>query len=265
MGSFRQPVNDGQMYHQHSAIQFGQGCSFIDEMLKPKCGEVILDLGCGTGRLAIELASRVGSSGRVVGVDPNESRIAVAREELASLDGDVPVIFLDGSSKEAIPEGPFDAVFSNLVFHWFTREDRSVIIKDLFEMLKPGGRLVFQALPHQTATRSIFPDAFSLAMPDKDVESTFGMMFDSADVWLQLCSDAGFAIEQCKVTEEEITKPSLDAEFRNMEAAVFAFKSSMLSDSDVKELMKRYSSGHGAEVAFVITTLKVLARKPDIF
>lgn len=73
----------------------------------------------------MELASRVGSSGRVVGVDPDNGRIAVAKAELLQKStGHVPVTFLEGSTQEALP---FDAVYSNFVFQFFERDMRPKI------------------------------------------------------------------------------------------------------------------------------------------
>src|SRR3990170_912157 len=44
-------------------------------------GEKVLDVGCGTGTLAMEVAPRVGATGRVVGIDPGEQQIARARSK----------------------------------------------------------------------------------------------------------------------------------------------------------------------------------------
>ena len=74
-------LNNDDMYHHQSDLQFRDGCSVIHKMLKTERGESILDLGCGTGRLTMQLASLVGDSGRVVGVDPDSCRIAVANEQ----------------------------------------------------------------------------------------------------------------------------------------------------------------------------------------
>src|SRR6266567_8581049 len=46
-------------------------------------GEQVLDVGCGTGTLAIEVQSRVGTAGRVAGVDPGTQQIARARAKAA--------------------------------------------------------------------------------------------------------------------------------------------------------------------------------------
>lgn len=264
MSSFPQVVSNGLLYHRFSDMQYRVGCSLIDEMLKPKCGEVILDLGCGTGRLSLELAARVGVTGRVVGVDPDKSRIVVARAELEELDGHVPISFLEGSTKEAAPLGPFDAIFSNYVLHWFERVDRTVSMRDMYEMLKPGGRLVFLVQPHQNHPKNFLQDVVSLVMPDKDLESACGMKFDSASVWLQLCTEAGFVIELSEEADNEETRPNIETCLKGMEAAIPTFTSSMVADGHVEELKKRYSSGHGTEMTFFVTTLKVLATRPQI-
>lgn len=104
----------------------------------------------------------------------------------------------------------------------------------------------------------------TLAWPDKDVDSEIGVEFLSPSAWSHCCSEAGLVVELCDATDNEKRLPSPETCLKVMEAAVPAFKSGMLTDADLEELKKRYSSGHGREVVFLITMLKVLARKPEV-
>ena len=130
-------------------------------MLKPKRGESILDLGCGTGRLTMQLASLVGDPGRVVGVDPDSYRIAVANEQLKKMD-DIPVTFQLSSIREVLPLGPFDGIFRNYVFHWFERAERAEMMQQMYDSLKPGGRLTFVLEINHTQPNAINRDIFVL-------------------------------------------------------------------------------------------------------
>lgn len=197
-------------------------------------------------------------------MDPDKSRIAVAAAELEELHDHVPVTFLEGSTKEAIPLGPFDAIFSNFVFHCLERADRPVIVRDMYEMLKPGDRLVFLMEPHQSQKPTLYKDVASLAIPGKDLESAYGVKLDSASIWRQLCTEAGFVVQLFEVNDIEETEPSLDAYLRRVEVSIPTFTSHMLKESDVDELKKKYCSGHDTEIVLGCTVLKVLARRPQV-
>ncbi|XP_062513354.1 arsenite methyltransferase-like [Corticium candelabrum] len=257
-------AGDGESYHQSSLMQHRGGCSVIDTLLRPVLGEAILDVGCGTGRLTLELASRVGESGRVVGVDPSESRIDIAKAELAKQDSHAAAVtYLQGNVKEARSLGPFDAIFSNYVFHWFERADRQGIVRDIYECLKPGGRLVSRLKPLQTQPNSCTNDVFALAMPTSDFESASGLKLDPPAVWSQIFTEAGFSVEVCEERDEEIKTPNLQAILRLLEISVPSFRMQLLKSSDVEILNKKYRTGEGEEVSIVTKDLKILAKKPE--
>ena len=80
-------------------MQFRGRCSFAG-LLNIKPGYKVLDMGCGTGELTRFLAELVGEDGEVVGVDPDEERIRVAKENLA----DLPSVAVEvGDSVSRIP------------------------------------------------------------------------------------------------------------------------------------------------------------------
>ena len=101
------------------------------ELLDPRPGEVVLDLGCGTGELA---ASIQGRGARIWALDSDPAMVAAARGRL----GDDRVLLADGHAF-ALPE-PVDAVFSNAALHWMPRP--AEVIGRVRAALRPGGRFV---------------------------------------------------------------------------------------------------------------------------
>jgi len=98
--------------------------------------EVVLDAGCGSGRVTAELAARL-PRGRVYGVDRSPAMVAHARAAL----GDRATILCQDLVELELPE-PVDAVFSNATFHWI--HDHDGLFAALARALKTGGRLVAQ-------------------------------------------------------------------------------------------------------------------------
>jgi ubiquinone/menaquinone biosynthesis C-methylase UbiE len=104
-------------------------------------GEAVLDVGCGTGTLAMEVARRVGRAGRVAGVDPGTEQIARARAKAARRH--VPIEFQIGVIEQlAFPDQTFDVVFSTLMMHHLPAPLKRQGLAEIARVLKPGGRLV---------------------------------------------------------------------------------------------------------------------------
>ncbi|KAF4562610.1 hypothetical protein EYR36_004004 [Pleurotus pulmonarius] len=134
-----------------SAARYNQVASFVYssaftslvlELLAPQPAERIVDFGCGSGELTLELKKAVGSDGRVVGVDSSSSMIDKAK--LAGLeDAFVADIQAPADLPEALLASPnqFDAVFSNAALHWCKRDPMGVLLS-VKRVLKPGGRFV---------------------------------------------------------------------------------------------------------------------------
>ena len=97
--------------------------------------ELVLDVGCGSGRITEALIERL-PRGRVIAVDASESMVQAARRRLP--DADVRVM----DALELELDEPADAILSTATFHWIS--DHARLFQSLRAALRPGGRLVAQ-------------------------------------------------------------------------------------------------------------------------
>ena len=111
------------------------------ELARVAPGDSVLDVGCGTGTLAIAARRRVGESGRVEGIDASPEMIERATRKSAGVGADVRFRV---AVVEALPfpDASFDVVFSTLMLHHLPRPVRRQCAAELRRVLKPGGRLL---------------------------------------------------------------------------------------------------------------------------
>lgn len=121
---------DAALYEtKHSFVwQYGED---LIELLSPKTGESILDLGCGTGQLTQQIAT---TGAEVMGIDYAPSMIEQAQKNYPNLK------FTVADARNFAFSQQFDAVFSNAALHWVKEPEAA--IKCIWEALKPGGRFV---------------------------------------------------------------------------------------------------------------------------
>jgi trans-aconitate methyltransferase len=126
---------DAVLYDAHHRFIPHLGERVVD-MLRPQAGEMILDLGCGTGDLT-DFIRRSGAE--VLGVDAAPEMIAAARGKFPEID----FVLGDVLALESVCGGRrFDAVFSNAVLHWVIEAERALV--QIAAVLNSGGRLVLE-------------------------------------------------------------------------------------------------------------------------
>ncbi len=124
--------------------------------LKP--GMQVLDIACGPGFTACELANFVGETGHVTGVDINEELIAVAHQAKAT-EGVENVAFSSGNVYElTLPENSFDFVYARFVFQHL--ENPQLALENILKVLKPGGVLCVLDIDDNWTCFSPESDAF---------------------------------------------------------------------------------------------------------
>jgi len=101
-------------------------------------GDRVLDVGCGTGYLTRILAALAGADGQVTGVDPSARMIEYARRR-APLN----CTYVAGEAQSLdLPDESFDVVVSSLAVHHIPDEERPAAMREMFRVLRPGGRLL---------------------------------------------------------------------------------------------------------------------------
>lgn len=101
------------------------------ELLDPKPGERILDIGCGTGHLTARIAA---SGAKVTGIDGSAEMIAQASNTYPSIHFEV------ADARHLKFNNDFDAVFSNATLHWIKEAEQ--VVHSIDTAVRRGGRFV---------------------------------------------------------------------------------------------------------------------------
>ena len=111
------------------------------ELARLMTGECVLDVGCGTGTLAIAAKRRLGPSGTVHGVDASPEMLARAQKKAKK--AGVEISFRNGLA-ETLPfaDGQFDVVLSSVMLHHLPQKARRQCAREIRRVLKPGGRVL---------------------------------------------------------------------------------------------------------------------------
>ena len=136
---------DATAYSSLSTPHYEMGCDFV-RSLEISEGDKVLDMGCGTGNVTNFIANLVGRQGHVVGVDPDEARIKIAREKFKDVKN---LQFVVGDSSSRLPNDEqeyYDLHFSSGAFHWCVGEQKKLYLQKAHKCLKPGGRLAIHTV-----------------------------------------------------------------------------------------------------------------------
>ncbi len=109
------------------------------DLARLRPGQTVLDVGCGTGTLAVAARRRAGPAGKVYGIYASPEMIARARTKARRAKA---AIEFTNNSIEALPfpDAQFDLVLSTLMLHHLPRKLREQGAREIRRVLKPGGR-----------------------------------------------------------------------------------------------------------------------------
>jgi ubiquinone/menaquinone biosynthesis C-methylase UbiE len=121
------------------AAQISLGCGNPTALASLRPGEVVLDIGSGGGIDAFYAASRVGPSGRVIGIDMTPTMIERARRSAADAGLSNVEFRLGQAESMPVDDDTVDVILSNCVINLC--EDKGRVFEEAYRVLRAGGRL----------------------------------------------------------------------------------------------------------------------------
>jgi ubiquinone/menaquinone biosynthesis C-methylase UbiE len=165
------------------------------ELAEVAPGDRVLDVGCGTGSLAIAAKGKVGPDGEVHGIDAAPEMIEVARRKADKKRADVG--FQVGLIEDIpFPDGQFDLVLNSFVLHHLPHDLKRKGFAEIQRVLKPGGRFL---------AADFGPGRDSLIGHVVRALVGHGMMHSDVTELVAMMEDAGFAdVEEVKAKHKHV-------------------------------------------------------------
>lgn len=167
--------------------------------------EAVLDVGCGDGKVSVEIASTL-SSGTVFGVDSSSAMIELASERYPKqTHPNLSFALID--ARQLTFDACFDVVFSNAALHWV--KDHRPVIAGMYRSLKPGGKLLLQMGGKGNAGDILSVLEELQATPRWQAyfaDFAFPYGFYDSDEYAGLLQDAGFTIKRVALFPKDMVQ-----------------------------------------------------------
>ena len=225
----------------HQQLDVARWKNASHDMLEVGEGDVVLDIGCGTGADAVALARLVGISGRVVGADLSHDLLAVAQERAAPLG--LPITFQYAD----INEPPFaDASFTrsriDRVLHFLP--DPAHALREVARVTAAGGRIVVTEPDWRTLTMNGGEEALTSRIVEAGVARTPSTTIGAR--LPELLAEAGLTVADCRASELHLRTYPVAAALFSLE--VIASRAVASTRVDAKEAVRWIRSLQQAEV-----------------
>jgi SAM-dependent methyltransferase len=201
-----------ELYDPWSASVVEDVAFYLEEARR--CGGPVLELGVGTGRIAVPIAAE---GIRVIGVDSSRGMLDVCARRAALAGVDVDLRVGDLRDPPVVERVPLVICPFRSLLHMHTDDDRRAVLSRVHELLLADGRFVFDVFTpaaddiEQTHARWLErePGIFELAHWDEDArtltltvrgptgETTMALAWVSPDEWRTLLEQTGFEVEAC--------------------------------------------------------------------
>ncbi len=175
---------DARLYDRSFGFVSAFGADMVD-LLDPKPGEIIVDLGCGTGELAVAIAAR---GAQVIGIDADAAMVARARAQHRDMR------FIQADGHDFRVDAPVDAVFSNAALHWMTEPTR--VIGCVARALRPNARFVAEMGAYKNI--KTITDALYQALAEQGVAAesvVFPWFFPRPSSYVAMLRESGLEID----------------------------------------------------------------------
>ena len=201
-----------ELYDPWSASVVEDVAFYLEEARRS--GGPVLELGVGTGRIAVPIAA---DGIRVIGVDSSRAMLAICARRAALAGVDVDLRVGDLRKPPVTERVPLVICPFRSLLHMQTDEDRLSALGAAYDLLGPGGRLVFDVFAPDAADiaqthdrwlerepgifeRAVWDESartLTLSVRDENRETTMALAWLAPDEWRGLLETAGFQIEAC--------------------------------------------------------------------
>jgi SAM-dependent methyltransferase len=239
---------------------FGQFAPILAEAVAIAPGEVVLDVGCGTGIAALAALDRAGPSGQVTGIDINPGMLAVARPK------SIAITWVEGPA-EALPfaDDTFDAVLCQFALMFLV--DRTAALREMVRVARPGGRialLTWEAVERTPGYDRLIPLLGDVVGPDTAAALSAPFALGDATALAAELGASGLTITHQSVVTGTARHPSINGSIET-EIGGWTLSDSVTADqmAEVKVAARsefqRFVSEDGS-VAFPAPAQMVIAR-----
>jgi ubiquinone/menaquinone biosynthesis C-methylase UbiE len=175
------------------------------EALGPVRGETIIDVGCGAGQTLMQLASRLGPTGHVIGVDISPHLLAIARNRTSDCP-QVTLIECDAATLP-LPDGSANGIYSR--FGVMALDDSVAAFSNFRRMLKTDGRLGFVCWQSLAENELDYLPLYAARLDCEIDETPF--TFEKSDFITEVLKSAGFRHISIKQFDAQVSSSDLEA------------------------------------------------------
>jgi trans-aconitate 2-methyltransferase len=257
---------DAKDYAINSQNQFNWAKELIPK-LHLTGNESVLDVGCGDGKVTVEIAHAL-PKGKVVGVDSSPNMINLAKTNFPQ-ERYPNLSFMHMDAQQLLFKEEFNCVFSNAALHWV--KNHKPVLAGVYQSLKPGGRLLFQ-MGGKGSSQSVIDSLDKLKTTPKYQsyfsDFTFPYFFPSGEEYIPLLLEAHLTPKRVELIGKDMKFPDVQGLMGWIRTTWLPFTERVpvgMRENFIKEIADGYIQSHPAyedgSIHVVMMRLEVEAEK----